>query len=128
MENTPRYDHFPVWAFLEVIPFREFIYFYQFCITEIRSKHYQQYRALTFLLKTVNRARNAAAHNSCFINDLKLITEHPSKDRYISANKLLDIQNGDFVFAFICLGYPIDKDSFYDSNKFDISLVTHIKE
>ena len=31
----------------------------------------------------MNRARNAAAHNSCFINDLKLITEHPSKDRYI---------------------------------------------
>lgn len=82
-ENTPCYDHFPVWAFLEVIPFREFIYFYQFCITEIRSKHYQQYRALTFLLKTVNRARNAAAHNSCLINDLKLITGHPSKDSYI---------------------------------------------
>lgn len=61
-------NHFPVWVFLEMIPFGRMVSFYKFCAERydsdiMRDRH--------FLLKTCKEIRNAAAHSSCILNDLR---------------------------------------------------------
>lgn len=46
-----------------------------------------------------------------------IIGTYPNQDRVDRANELLGLNDGRFVFAFICLGYPLDKDCFFESNK-----------
>ena len=63
---------FPIWAFFEVISFGQFTQFYKFYIdnydNEFGNRDF-------YLLDKVRRARNAAAHNNCFINDLRSVKE-----------------------------------------------------
>ena len=63
---------FPIWAFFEVISFGQFTQFYKFYIdnydNEFSNRDF-------YLLDKVRRARNAAAHNNCFINDLRSVKE-----------------------------------------------------
>ena len=57
-----------------------------------------------------------------------MLGTYPNKDRFAAANKLLKLTEDKFVFTFICLGYPIDKDNaFYDMNKFDEKVISYIK-
>lgn len=60
-------NDFPVWAFIEVIPFGRLIDFYKFVGSkygdkEMTDNHYR--------LLTCKEIRNAAAHSSCILNDL----------------------------------------------------------
>lgn len=65
------HNHFPVWAFLEIISFGRLISFYGFCSTRYNDKHM---RSQYFMLKECKGVRNAAAHSSCILNDLHLGT------------------------------------------------------
>lgn len=60
-------NHFPIWAFMEVIPFGRLVSFYQFCAKRfndpVMSDDY-------YLLLTTKQIRNAAAHSNCILNDL----------------------------------------------------------
>ena len=46
-----------------------------------------------------------------------MLGTYPDKERVEKANNILGINDGRFVFTFICLGYPIDKDCFYEKNQ-----------
>jgi len=65
-------EHFPIWVMLEMIPFGRMVSFYQFCaerynLNIMRDRH--------FLLKTCKEIRNASAHSSCILNDLRAGTK-----------------------------------------------------
>ena len=67
-----KYDGaFPIWAFLEVIPFGRLISFYSFCANRFADKNMKNnfYRLLT-----CKEIRNASAHSNCILNDLKART------------------------------------------------------
>lgn len=62
----PRFD-FPVWAFLELVTFGTFIYFYKFCAERFGDKGMLDE---FYLLQSVKCLRNACAHNNCILNDM----------------------------------------------------------
>ncbi len=67
-----KYDGaYPIWAFLEVIPFGRLIHFYNFCADRFADKNMKNnyYRLLT-----CKEIRNASAHSNCILNDLKART------------------------------------------------------
>lgn len=76
----------PVWVFIEIISFGSFLSFYKFCAERFRSRagaHDKKLRKMCndmtndfYLMLSVKRIRNAAAHNNCIINDLRT---QPSK-------------------------------------------------
>lgn len=73
-------DHFPVWVFLEMIPFGRLVSFYKFCSERFSDK---DMRIEYFLLLTCKEIRNAAAHSSCILNDLHLNTAVHAPSRLI---------------------------------------------
>ena len=64
-------ENFPLWVFLELIPFGRLVSFYGFCAIRFQDK---KMKNKYFMLKTCKDIRNAAAHSSCIINDLKADT------------------------------------------------------
>ncbi len=58
---------YPAWAFLEVITFGTFTYFYKFCARRFED---QEMVDDFYLLQSVKGLRNACAHNNCIINDM----------------------------------------------------------
>lgn len=65
--DTTDLKDFPVWAFLEVISFgtlRAFIAYYD-------DKYKLGDKQLVYLIGSVREVRNAAAHNSCMLNNLQ---------------------------------------------------------
>lgn len=62
---------YPIWVFLEIIPFGRFIKFYMFVANTIQDKVTIDE---AYLLKNVRELRNACAHNNCILNDLKTFT------------------------------------------------------
>lgn len=67
-----KYDgNYPVWAFLEIIPFGSFINFLKYCSEYFDDMNLEDDH---YLLCDVRRFRNAAAHNSCVIHNLSLHT------------------------------------------------------
>jgi len=61
-------EKFPVWVFLELIPFGRLVSFYGFCANRFQDKAMKKKH---FMLKTCKDIRNAAAHSSCILNDLR---------------------------------------------------------
>ncbi len=67
-----KYDGtYPIWAFLEVIPFGRLVSFYSFCADRFDDKNMKNnfYRLLT-----CKEIRNASAHSNCILNELKART------------------------------------------------------
>jgi len=63
-----KYDgEYPVWAFIEIIPFGSFIHFYGFCADKLNCADIKDD---FFLLTTVKSLRNAAAHSNCILFDM----------------------------------------------------------
>lgn len=60
--NHPKY---PIWVYLEVIPFGEFVNFYKYYCNECFYGEFS-----SDLLYNVRNIRNASAHNNCVIHDL----------------------------------------------------------
>jgi nitroreductase len=46
-----------------------------------------------------------------------MIGTYPISERIDNANRVLGLNDGRFVFTFICLGYPLDKDCFKEREK-----------
>lgn len=66
LAKYPDYD-FPAWAFVEVISFGTFSYFYKFCGKRFGDKDMTN---KFYMLRSVRGLRNACAHNSCILNDM----------------------------------------------------------
>lgn len=77
-------NNYPIWAFIEIIPFGEFINFLRFCGDYLKNDSLIND---SFLLKDVKRLRNAIAHNNCLINNLSLKTSK-HKTNYRVSNYL----------------------------------------
>lgn len=58
----------PVWAFIEVISFGQYLHFYEYCAKRV---HAQALSDRLYLMRVVKDLRNACAHNNCIINDLR---------------------------------------------------------
>ena len=65
---TKYQDEYPVWVFLEIIPFGRLIKFYRFVANKFQNKKMIDE---SFMLMDVRELRNACAHNNCIINDLR---------------------------------------------------------
>lgn len=59
------HPNYPVWVYLEVIPFGEFVNFYKYYCNEYSCGEFS-----SDLLYNVKNIRNASAHNNCVIHDL----------------------------------------------------------
>lgn len=57
----------PIWVFIEIISFGQYLHFYEFC--KQRTNDSELYRRL-YLMRVVKDLRNACAHNNCLINNL----------------------------------------------------------
>ena len=67
-EITQKYNkEYPIWVFIEIIPFGRLINFYMFLAKKIQDKKMIDE---AYLLKNVRELRNACAHNNCILNDL----------------------------------------------------------
>ena len=74
-------DNLPVWAFMEMIPFGRMVEFYGYCANRYQSKPMQDNY---FVLRSCRKIRNASAHSSCILNDLR-----PNTNRISTNNKVL---------------------------------------
>lgn len=63
-----KYDeNYPVWVFVEIIPFGSLIHFYGYCSDQLKQK---EMKNDFFLLLAIKELRNAAAHSNCILNDM----------------------------------------------------------
>lgn len=65
-------DNYPIWAFLEIIPFGRLVSFYKFFADRYSNKAMQDNY---YILLTCKEIRNACAHNSCILNELNPNTQ-----------------------------------------------------
>ena len=65
------HSSYPIWAFIEIIPFGRLVSFYGFCADRFSDSDMKDnfYRLLT-----CKEIRNASAHSNCILNDLKART------------------------------------------------------
>lgn len=85
-----KYDGaYPVWAYIEVVPFGRLISFYGFCADRFTDKSMKEnfYRLLT-----CREIRNASAHSNCILNDLKAKTSRHTTNSDVTKS-LLSIKN-----------------------------------
>ena len=63
-----KYDGtYPIWAFVEIIPFGRLVAFYKFCADRFNDK---KMKDNYFRLLTCKEIRNACAHSNCILNEL----------------------------------------------------------
>lgn len=98
----------PIWAFVEIISFGEFIKFYDFYYSNCVS---QNFPIPISLLNPVKSIRNACAHNNCIINNLRSGFTKPGKVVSSFISNISDISKAERkkylsvrpIFEFICL-------------------------
>ena len=75
-----KYDgEYPIWVFVEIIPFGRLIKFYRFVANKLQDRKMMDE---SYMLMDVRELRNACAHNNCIINDLKAYTsKYPANYR-----------------------------------------------
>lgn len=66
IDGDSKIENIPIWEFLEIITFGELINFFDF----FTKKYNLNDRKYIFILREVNKLRNAVAHNSCVLSDL----------------------------------------------------------
>lgn len=85
-----KYDGaYPIWAFVEIIPFGRLVSFYDFCSERFENKDMKDNY---FRLLTCKEIRNASAHSNCILNDLKVNTATHKTNRAVT-NELVKIPN-----------------------------------
>lgn len=72
-------ENIPIWEFLEIITFGELVNFFEF-FSKIYSLYDSKY---IFILREINKLRNAVAHNACVLSELD------KKDNYHEADTLV---------------------------------------
>ena len=66
IDKDTKIENIPIWEFLEIITFGELINFFDFF-----TKYYNlEDNKYIFILREINKLRNAVAHNSCVLCDL----------------------------------------------------------
>lgn len=79
----------PVWVFLEMSSFGWLVSFYGFCANRYRDPEMSD---LQYLLTPCKSIRNAAAHSSCILNDLRPNTaKHPIRRPVLEGLQSIDI-------------------------------------
>lgn len=63
--------HCPVWVFVEIVSFGQYLHFYEFCANRSQGKNKKELLRRLYLMRVVKDLRNACAHNNCIINDLR---------------------------------------------------------
>ena len=78
-----KYDgEYPIWVFVEIIPFGRLIKFYRFVANKLSDRKMMDE---SYMLMDVRELRNACAHNICIINDLKAYTsKYPANYRVLN--------------------------------------------
>lgn len=61
----------PVWVFVEMVSFGQYLHFYEFCANRSQGKNQKELLRRLYLMRVVKDLRNACAHNNCIINDLR---------------------------------------------------------
>lgn len=88
------HPNYPIWVYLEVIPFGEFVNFYKYYCKEYSCGEFSYE-----LLYNVRNIRNASAHNNCVIHDLINKCGYYNRelvlmlDNLLSNTKIRTIQN-----------------------------------
>lgn len=82
-ELVTKYDgEYPIWVFVEIIPFGRLIKFYRFVAEKVQNRKMINE---SYMLMDVRELRNACAHNNCIINDLKSGTsKYPANYRVLN--------------------------------------------
>ena len=90
-----KYDGaYPIWAFIEIIPFGRLVVFYGFCADRFADKEMKNnfYRLLT-----CKEIRNASAHSNCILNDLKARTAaHKTNTAVTNELMMINDMNSNF--------------------------------
>lgn len=66
LDKDKKLENIPIWEFLEIITFGELINFFEF----FTQKYNLNDNRYVFILREVNKLRNAVAHNSCVLSEL----------------------------------------------------------
>lgn len=66
LDKNKKLENIPIWEFLEIITFGELINFFEF----FTKKYDLDENKYVFILREVNKLRNAVAHNSCVLSEL----------------------------------------------------------
>lgn len=66
-------EEYPIWVFLEIIPFGRLVKFYRFVSEKLKDRRMMDE---SYMLMNVRELRNACAHNNCIINDLRSYTSN----------------------------------------------------
>lgn len=64
--NDTKIENIPIWEFLEIITFGELVNFFNF----YTDKYQLEDSKYVFILREINKLRNAVAHNSCVLSEL----------------------------------------------------------
>lgn len=78
----------PVWVFVELISFGQYLHFYEFCAKRTNDK---TLLSRLYLLITVKELRNACAHNNCIIHDLRTEIDKRSKPHILVRKALSEL-------------------------------------
>ena len=73
---------FPVWAFIEIVPFGRLVAFYGFCADRFSDKSMKD---TFYRLLTCKETRNASAHSNCILNNLKAKTAAHSTNAAVTS-------------------------------------------
>lgn len=76
LDNDDKIENIPVWEFLEIITFGELINFFDFFTNEYNLDD----NKYVFILREINKLRNAVAHNSCVLSELDKKDNQHRKD------------------------------------------------
>lgn len=66
LDNDTKIENIPIWEFLEIITFGELVNFFNF----YTDKYQLEDSKYVFILREINKLRNAVAHNSCVLSEL----------------------------------------------------------
>ena len=85
LDKDEKIENIPIWEFLEIITFGELINFFDFYTNtyNLEDKKY------IFILREVNKLRNAVAHNSCVLSELDK-KDNPYRPDTLITNYLKD--------------------------------------
>lgn len=85
---------FPVWAFIEIVPFGRLVAFYGFCADRFADKLMKD---TFYRLLTCKEIRNASAHSNCILNNLKARTAtHRTNNAVTAALMAIEGMNKNF--------------------------------
>ena len=98
IDGDTKIENIPIWEFLEIITFGELINFFVF----FTQKYNLDDKKYIFILREINKLRNAVAHNSCVLSELDKKDNHHSTNTLITEDlKEIDLKKDSDLFLFL---------------------------